>query len=486
VNFPPSPSVTHSARFDLCPVEAIPPQTMKKLHLWLGLAVLLGGKLSFGQTDAFDPSGQPATVIAPFSEEQLDQLLGPIALYPDALIALILPASTASSDIVLAARYLASGSNPADADNQPWDDSVRALAHYPDVVKWMDDNLAWTKQLGDVFALQPADVMNTVQRLRARARAAGTLVDTPQQQVVVAQNTIEIVPTQPDVIYVPYYDPGVVFAPQPSYYYGSSLFSFSPGYATGFWLSYSVDWRQRQVCYVDRPHREIVWRERRDSWHQPLPVTRPSYVTTFRPQPQTQRRGYSRPSQFSTAPTQSTSTQSRVVQPGTSAGRAWTNEPRRDDRNDGRASHGGPNTQQNVALERPVTVTNGRFRNSPPASVSTPQPAFANPAPPTTTVAPPTNPFQGRTSPVSADRGRHYQSPAPQSPVVTPAPTVTHGVHNFPAPAYVPQAAAPAIASRSSVTNAPQPAAPANVPPPARTDNDNNGGRGRDLILYIN
>jgi hypothetical protein len=455
---------------------------MKKLHLWLGLAVLLGGNLSFAQTDAFDSTGHSTAVIAPFSEEQLDQLLGPIALYPDALIALILPASTASSDIVLAARYLASGGNSADADNQPWDDSVRALAHYPDVVKWMDDNLAWTKQLGDVFALQPADVMNTVQRLRARARAAGTLVDTPQQQVVVAQNTIEIVPTQPDVIYVPYYDPGVVFAPQPSYYYGSSLFSFSPAYATGFWLSYSVDWRQRQVCYVDRPHREIVWRERRDSWRQPLPVTRPSYVTTFRPQPQTQRRGYSRPTQFSTTPTQSMSTQSRVVQPGTSRGRVWTNEPRRDDRNDGRTSRGGPNTQQNVALERPVTVTNGRFRKpsptSSPAAASTApsQPAFVNPAPPTTIVAPPANPFQGRTSPIAGDRGQHYHSPAPQSPVVAPPAAVNRGFRGAPSPNYTPpQAPAPATSSAASAASAP---APSNTPAPGRGNGDNDR-RGR-------
>src|SRR5436190_17519524 len=96
----------------------------------------------------------PAGAAALFTAEQLDQLLGPIALYPDALIALILPAATQSSDVVLAARYLSNGEGAAQIDDQPWDDSVKALAHYPEVVKWMDQNLAWTKQLGDAFVAQ--------------------------------------------------------------------------------------------------------------------------------------------------------------------------------------------------------------------------------------------------------------------------------------------------------------------------------------------
>src|SRR5581483_9486390 len=161
-------------------------------------------------------------------------------------IALILPAATNSSDIVLAARYLASGGDAAQVDNQPWDDSVRALTHYPEVIRWMDQNLAWTKQVGDAFAAQPTDVMNAVQRLRAKARAAGTLTDTPQQQVVTDDNAIAIVPTQPDVIYVPYYDPEVVYVPHDEFY-GYPYFTFGAPYATGFWLSFNLDWRHHRV-----------------------------------------------------------------------------------------------------------------------------------------------------------------------------------------------------------------------------------------------
>ena len=105
--------------------------------------------------------------------EALNQLLAPIALYPDALVALILPASTVPSDLVLAARYISSNGDPAQIANQPWDDSVKSLARYPDVVKWMDQNLEWTTQVGDAFLNQPADVMNTIQQLRATGNRRG-------------------------------------------------------------------------------------------------------------------------------------------------------------------------------------------------------------------------------------------------------------------------------------------------------------------------
>ena len=142
--------------------------------------------------------------------EALNQLLAPIALYPDALVALILPASTVPSDLVLAARYISSNGDSAQIVNQPWDDSVKSLVRYPDIVKWMDQNLEWTTQVGDAFLNQPGDVMNTIQHLRAQAIAAGTLVDCPQQRIVKETDCIRIVPAEPDLIYVPQYDPEVV------------------------------------------------------------------------------------------------------------------------------------------------------------------------------------------------------------------------------------------------------------------------------------
>jgi len=94
----------------------------------------------------------------------------PIALYPDPLVALVLPASTAPADVVLAARYVSGGGDASQIDGQPWDASVKALARYPDVIRWLDANLDFTQALGAAFAQQPADVMQSIQRLRAQAQ----------------------------------------------------------------------------------------------------------------------------------------------------------------------------------------------------------------------------------------------------------------------------------------------------------------------------
>jgi len=177
---------------------------------------------------------------AAYSAEQLDELLGPIALYPDPLLAVMLPASTAPSDIAQAANYLAANGAPGAIDAQPWDASVKALAHYPEVVQWMNANLDWTQALGAAFAQQPADVMKSVQQLRARARVAGTLLDTRQQHVELAGDDIRIVPAEANTIYVPQYDPAIVYE-TPVGYSGPFL-SFGIGFPVGGWLSYQCDW----------------------------------------------------------------------------------------------------------------------------------------------------------------------------------------------------------------------------------------------------
>lgn len=217
---------------------------------------------------------------AAFTPDQLDQLLGPIALYPDALIALILPASAMPSDVVLAARYLQGGGDVSQIENQPWDDSVVALAHYPDVIAWMDQNLAWTQQLGSAFVAQQADVMQSIQHLRAEARDAGTLVATPQQDVIVDGDTISIVPAQPDVIYVPRYDPDVVYyvpSGYPGYRYPENFITFGTGFSTGLWMTYDLDWGHRRVWVVDHHDRRYDWRNSRD-WRHPIFPGRPGYV----------------------------------------------------------------------------------------------------------------------------------------------------------------------------------------------------------------
>jgi len=196
--------------------------------------------------------------------EVLDALLGPIALYPDALVALMLPAATTPTDIVLASRYVSSKGDPAPVDAQPWSDSVKALVHYPDVLKWMDENLPWTQSLGQAFLDQPVDVMNAVQRLRARARASGALVDTPQQHVVTQGTTVVIVPAQPNIVYVPVYDPAVVYVQRTTVVVNRPFITFGFGYQIGSWFIYDCDWGRSTVWVVSRPPN---WQSQPQYWH---------------------------------------------------------------------------------------------------------------------------------------------------------------------------------------------------------------------------
>lgn len=206
-----------------------------------------------------------------YSPEQLDQLVAPIALYPDPLIALMLPAASAPADISVAAQFIASNGDPSAIDSQPWDPSVKGLAHYPEVLKWMNDNADWTGALGAAFAMQPSDVMKSVQQMRVRAKAAGSLVDTPQQQVDMDGDDIRIVPAQQDEIYVPEYDPDSVYDVQDAD--TGPLVTFGVGYPVGAWLGYECDWDdfgiwigpwQRGWAYR-RDWRDANWGGRR--WH---------------------------------------------------------------------------------------------------------------------------------------------------------------------------------------------------------------------------
>jgi hypothetical protein len=152
---------------------------------------------------AQDDVPPPMPAAPAFSSAQLDQLLGPVALYPDPLIAVLLPAATLPTQIVMADRYVSNGGDPSAIDQQGWDPNIQALAHYPDVLKWMDDNLNWTTQVGQAFQNQQQEVMDSVQRLRTDAYNLGNLQSTPQQQVVDDNGYIEIIPSNPNDLYVP-------------------------------------------------------------------------------------------------------------------------------------------------------------------------------------------------------------------------------------------------------------------------------------------
>lgn len=198
-------------------------------------------------------AAEPGTE-AELPSDQIETLVAPIALYPDPLLALILPATTHPSDIVLAARFLAAGGSPENVLSEPWDESVKALARYREVVEYLDRNLAWTRRLGDCFLDQRDDVMDAIQSVRARARAAGMLTDSPQQEVVVEDEEICIVPTNPTVIYVPRYDPVVLCGPiVTTTWYPRTWITFGVAYGVGPWLRYDCDWRSRHVRVAQRP-----------------------------------------------------------------------------------------------------------------------------------------------------------------------------------------------------------------------------------------
>jgi hypothetical protein len=187
-----------------------------------------------------------------FSADQLDNLLAPVALYPDPLLAQLLVAATYPDEIDQAARVLRADPDPAGIDAEPWDVSVKAVAHYSEVLSMMDDSLDWTTALGQAYAWQPEDVMASIQRLRAQARAVGNLETEPQQEVADDGGNIEIWPAEPDDIYVPVYDPDVV-------YFGSGgaiggVETFGPACLIGVWLNRDFDWRHRKIYYHGWDH----------------------------------------------------------------------------------------------------------------------------------------------------------------------------------------------------------------------------------------
>ena len=178
--------------------------------------------------------------------EELEGLLAPIALYPDPLIAQILPAATFIDQIGEAARYVRRY-GPARVDYQPWDLSVRAIAHYPKVLYMMEKEYEWTVALGQAFIEQPQEVMDAVQRLRDYAWAQGNLYSTREQEVLYDTGVIRIVPARPQYVYIPLYDPYAVYLEpySPSY----PFITFSVGFTIGAWLNRDCDWRQRRVYY---------------------------------------------------------------------------------------------------------------------------------------------------------------------------------------------------------------------------------------------
>ena len=189
-----------------------------------------------------------------FTDQELDGLLAPIALYPDPLLAQILPASTYPQEVADAAAWLRNVGDLSGIDGQSWDDNVKAIAHYPGILYMMADDMGWTADLGDAFLNQPDDVTMSIQRLRWKAREEGNLESNNQQTVLIEGDYIEIIPAQPEYIYVPQYDPSAVYFERwtPD---SPPFITFGLGLVIGTWLDMDFDWGHRRLIYHgwDRP-----------------------------------------------------------------------------------------------------------------------------------------------------------------------------------------------------------------------------------------
>ena len=255
--------------FDRTPILSLSKRT---------LALALSGSLMLANTPAcaVPTTLNPSAVSAPSKPQQtpaqLQQLVAPIALYPDPLVAQIFAASTYPAEVVEADRWLKQhpdlkGQQLADeVDKQPWDSSVKALTEFPSVLANLDRNLSWTSSLGKAYLDQPQDLMDAVQDMRRRAQNAGHLQSTPQQKVTTQGQTIEILPTNPDVVYVPEYDPWLVYGPPiaawPGWYPYPGLYLTTPGIVFGLgigvglfggfawgWHNWGFDWAHGTVAF---------------------------------------------------------------------------------------------------------------------------------------------------------------------------------------------------------------------------------------------
>jgi uncharacterized membrane protein YgcG len=226
-----------------------------------------------GDQSAAPPPAQAAQQ----TSEQVQQLVAPIALYPDPLVAQILAASTYPAQVVEAWRWMQEhsglkGQQLADAvDPQPWDPSVKALTQFRSVLDNMTTNLSWTSALGDAYVNEQEDVFNAVQLLRERAKTAGSLQSTSQQTVTTEGQTIVVEPADPQVVYVPAYDPWLVYGDPlvaypgwvgvPGIFYDGPDLYFGTGFGVGLfagfgwgWNDWGFDWHNRRMTYNHAPY----------------------------------------------------------------------------------------------------------------------------------------------------------------------------------------------------------------------------------------
>jgi uncharacterized membrane protein YgcG len=249
-------------------------QTLACVLAFALLLPMLPQPVSAAQDQDAQAPAQPSQA-PPYTQQtpdQLQQLVAPIALYPDSLVAQVLAASTFPAEIVEADRWVQAhpdlkGDALAQAvDQQSWDPSVKALTAFPTVLGNMDKNISWTSSLGDAYYNQEQGVMDAIQVMRQKAQQAGNLKDTPQQTVQKQGSDIVIQPASPDVVYVPAYDPWLVYGypvaawpgwyPYPGIWYGGPSLFWGVGFGIGFyggfgwgWGHWGVGWGGRNVIF---------------------------------------------------------------------------------------------------------------------------------------------------------------------------------------------------------------------------------------------
>ena len=227
-------------------IRTINVKTIRRQALGVACEILMllvpcGVSMAQESPDTPPPADAAPPSAASWSPNQLANLVAPIALYPDALLSQVLVASTYPLEIVEAAQWLRQNRNLQGqqlvdaARQQNWDPSIQALVVFPDVIGRLNSDIRWTTDLGNAFLAQQADVMNAVQRLRSQAMAAGKLNSNAQERVTTqsqdGQTAIDIQPANPQVVYVPTYNPEYIWGP-PVYGYYPPL--FYPGFGFGF------------------------------------------------------------------------------------------------------------------------------------------------------------------------------------------------------------------------------------------------------------
>ena len=410
-----------------------------------GAAVAAAFAFGGGSPLAADPEPAPA----PLSASQLDELVAPVALYPDVVLDSLLPACTVPEDVTAASAYLTAQGGAASAapEGATWEPSVVAMLQFPDVLQWMGENPAWVERLGFAVTMQQGEVLAAIQRYRSTAQAAGVLASNAYTNVTPGPGTtIVISPASPSVVYVPVYDPWLLRGPyaySPAVPFFSAWFSFSFG-NVGFWSRHRIFWGSGIYGYGDAWWYGS-WRSGAADWGTSRPTRWASPYRSSQPWARSgwTASGASRPGSYRTA-------RSRSVYVSPPRGRTSTRTPR----DAGAQTPGTPRWTQPVAPAAPITRwgRSGRTSRSPGYVAPRAAPRVVAPDPVPRVVSPPSV-VPGRGT-VNGWRRRGSDSlgggtrAVPRTAPVAPAPRIAPAPRPAPAPRVAP-APRPAPAPRA-------------------------------------